>query len=185
MLISLFAGLYQIGMNLPGTINDINILIPGSSVGSTDTGNNGASTAATMAPSKSLKGPRSSTILYFATDGCNVRKIDLTSGQVTHVAGSGCGTAGGSGVAATSAVLAKNSQITMDTDGNLYLYETSYTVRKIDFITGIITTIAGQMNVMSDVAPAGQDATAVTLGGMDEFSGISIYGSGKTFTNCL
>ncbi len=171
------------GINLPGTTYNIVALVPGITAGTTDAGNGGASTAATMAPSKSLSGLQDN-ILYFGTDECNVRMIELTNNIITHVAGSGCGTPGGDGIPATSAVLAKNTQVTADSVGNIFLYDTSFTVRKID-VNGIITTIAGQMNVMQDVAPAGQDATAVTFGGMNEFSAISLDGHGECFDGLI
>ncbi len=145
--------------------------MPGKSVGITDTGDGGTNTAATMAPTKSM-----CRFYHFTTDDCNLRKVNTYASTIDHVADNGCGTVSGDGIAATSAILSKNAQVGINTNnGDIFLYETSHIVRKIDGTTGIITVIAGQMGVDADVAPIGQDATSATLGGMNDMSGITVH----------
>jgi len=71
-----------------------------------------------------------------------IRKVSLTSGIITTVAGGG--TAGrGDGAAATAATLDFPGPIVLDGKGNLYFGEQDGRVRVVDGKTGIITTFAG------------------------------------------
>ncbi|MBN9661919.1 MAG: hypothetical protein J0H49_27230 [Acidobacteria bacterium] len=92
--------------------------------------------------------------LYFA-DGCNhrIRKVDAATGIISTFAGSGvtgCDENGkldpvsGDGGPATSARIVDPLDIAFDDAGNLYI--TQYLpsrVRKVDAITGLISTISG------------------------------------------
>jgi sugar lactone lactonase YvrE len=83
--------------------------------------------------------------LYFADARTHVvRRIDRTSGVVTTVAGNGVqGFAGDLGLA-TAAALDSPSGIALDAVGNLYLADThNQRVRRVDAVTGRITTVAG------------------------------------------
>ncbi|HEY4061292.1 MAG TPA: gliding motility-associated C-terminal domain-containing protein [Puia sp.] len=74
-----------------------------------------------------------------------VRKIDMTTGIITTLAGSNLAAATGDGGPAVNANLRDPAGLCMDTKGNLYIDEgDSGTLRKIDAVSGIITTIAGQ-----------------------------------------
>ena len=74
-----------------------------------------------------------------------VRKIDMTTGIITTIAGTNKVAAGGDGGPAVAASLRGPSGLCMDLQGNLYIDEKdSGTLRKVDAVTGIITTIAGQ-----------------------------------------
>jgi uncharacterized repeat protein (TIGR01451 family) len=64
-------------------------------------------------------------------------------GVVTTIAGGG--TATGSGVPATSAYIVQTGGVTVDAVGNVYFTDTFRTIKKIDAITGTVTTIAGIM----------------------------------------
>ena len=78
-------------------------------------------------------------------DGNNViRKIDFLSGIVTSIAGTGEYGFSGDGGPATSAKLGSPGKIAVDSAGNVYIPDiNNHRVRKIDYSTGIITTIAG------------------------------------------
>lgn len=74
-----------------------------------------------------------------------VRKVD-TSGIITTVAGSSTGQLGysGDGGPATAALLNRPVDVAVDSAGNLYIAEIfNNVVRKVDKMTGIISTVAG------------------------------------------
>jgi gliding motility-associated-like protein len=73
-----------------------------------------------------------------------VRKIDAVTGIITTVAGNGAYAYGGDNGPAVSASLLGPTDVCVDGNGNLYIdeYDDSR-IRKVDAITGIITTIAG------------------------------------------
>lgn len=83
--------------------------------------------------------------LLFSDAGNNrVRKINLATGFITTVAGSGIAGFGGDGGQATAAFLRNPSGICIDPAGNIYIADQDNNrVRKISVSTGIISTIAG------------------------------------------
>lgn len=89
--------------------------------------------------------------MYILQWGQNVvRKVNIATQIITTVAGNGAAGYSGDGGLATQAQIYANS-MAVDSSGNIYLSEqANYRVRKIDAITGIITTIAGTgVNVFS------------------------------------
>src|SRR5258705_366611 len=83
--------------------------------------------------------------LYF-TDRSNsrIRKITISTGIITTVAGTGVGGYNGDGILATNAQLASPNEVSFDSSGNLYIADwLNHRVRKITTSTGIISTIAG------------------------------------------
>ena len=83
--------------------------------------------------------------LYIADTGNNaVRKITAATGIMTTVAGTGAqGSAGDKGLA-TLAQLNQPWGVTLDSSGNLYIADTAnHRIRRVDAVTGIITTVAG------------------------------------------
>ena len=96
--------------------------------------------------------------IYVAARGENrVRKIDGGTGIITTVAGSSPGADsgvlniwvyeggfGGDGGPATDALLNDPEDIALDEAGNLYISDVfNYRIRRVEAITGMITTIAG------------------------------------------
>jgi len=107
-------------------------------------GDGGAATAA------GLNSPQNPTFdsagnLYFADHANNrVRKITMTTGVITTVAGTGAATTTGNGGPATNATLHGPVGVVFDTTGNLYISERDgYVLRKVAVATGIISTFAG------------------------------------------
>jgi sugar lactone lactonase YvrE len=75
-----------------------------------------------------------------------IRKVNVTTGIITTIAGSGNPNGGyrGDGGSATDAELWGPSALALDASGNLYIADTfNNRVRRIRATTGIITTIAG------------------------------------------
>jgi len=85
--------------------------------------------------------------LYF-TDNVRVRRMDALTGVVTTYAGSGitCASVGtcGDGGLATNAQLRGVIGLAFDSTGNLFIVDVSnFRIRRVDAVTKIITTIAG------------------------------------------
>ncbi|WP_053956385.1 S-layer homology domain-containing protein [Inediibacterium massiliense] len=99
--------------------------------------------------------------VYIVNSGFNeVRKVD-TKGIITTVAGDGSGYFGDGGPA-TLAKMSLPSGVAVDSSGNIYIADTkNHCIRKIDAITGIINTIAG--NGTSGYSGDGGPATSAQL----------------------
>ena len=83
--------------------------------------------------------------LYIADRGNHrVRKVDVSTGNISTVAGTGERGFGGDGGPATSAMLADPDWMALDIAGNLYIADAgNYCIRKVDAATGDISTVAG------------------------------------------
>lgn len=83
--------------------------------------------------------------LYF-TDRINhrIRKITMSTGIISTVAGTGTGGYNGDGIPATTAQINFPNEVSFDADGNLFIADwINHRVRKVNMVTGIISTIAG------------------------------------------
>ena len=83
--------------------------------------------------------------LYFCDlDNQRIRRLDLATGRTTTIAGSGERGYSGDGGPATAAALNMPHEIQFDADGHLFIVERdSHAVRRVDAVTGVITTVAG------------------------------------------
>lgn len=83
--------------------------------------------------------------IYFADVGNNrIRKVTVSTGKISTVAGDGVAGYSGDGGAATSAELHNPLGVALDTVGNIYFADTfNYRLRKVTASTGIISTVAG------------------------------------------
>lgn len=83
--------------------------------------------------------------VYIADRANNViRKVDAVTGLITTVAGTGVSGYGGDGGPATQAQLNQPQGVAVDGSGSIYIADTGNSVvRRVNGITGEITTIAG------------------------------------------
>ncbi len=100
----------------------------------------------------------------FLCDSSNnrVRRVDATSGNITTVAGNGSPGGAGDGGLATAAELSNPSGLAIDGGGNLFIADTgNNVVRRVDAISGLITTYAGQMGTMGYAGDGSAAASAL------------------------
>jgi sugar lactone lactonase YvrE len=120
----------------------------------------------------------SSNNVYFADSSNHViRKINVTTGTMTVIAGSGSSGFSGDGGAATSAKLNSPKGVAIDSSGNLYIADTSnHRIRKIDASTGNIATIAG-----TGTGTFGGDNAAATAARVNSPQGVAVDSSGNVY----
>src|SRR5581483_6069159 len=108
------------------------------------TGDGGAATSARLNSNEGV-GVDAQGNFYVVDSGNDVvRKVNIGTGVITTVAGSGSFGYSGDGGPATSAKLGDPSSIVVDAQGNLYICDSlNNVVRKVTAATGVITTIAG------------------------------------------
>jgi sugar lactone lactonase YvrE len=106
--------------------------------------------------------------LYIADTGNHrIRKLSLTTGIITTIAGTGTQGFSGDDGPATSAAIDSPTGLAIDTAGNLYLADThNNRIREIAASTGTITTIAGNGSpgFSGDAAAATSAALALPHG---------------------
>jgi trimeric autotransporter adhesin len=146
-------------------------------------GGGGDGTLATLVGLNSMAGGLATDVsgnLYIAdTYNQRIRKINISSGLITTVAGNGrqWGGATGDGGLATSAHLYNPSGVALDTAGNIYFTDTDlHRIRKVTVSTGIITTVAG--NGYSGYNGDGISATSARIG---DPKGIAIDTNGNIY----
>jgi sugar lactone lactonase YvrE len=106
--------------------------------------------------------------LYIADPGsATIRRVDVTTGVVTTVAGGAdvndAGSEHGDGGAATSAYLYDPAYLVLDTAGDIFVTTVyDYTIREISAATGLISTVAGTQGSLGYTGNGGL-ATSATL----------------------
>ena len=114
------------------------------------TGRRGYSGDESQAISAKLNGPRatcldtSGNIFIADTRNHRIRKVTVSTGIITTVAGNGVQSFEGDNAAATSSCLNYPMDVAVDTSGNIFIADNGNSrIRKVTAITGMITTIAG------------------------------------------
>jgi len=119
-------------------------------------GDSGPATSATLDSPQGLALDAANNLYIADTHNHRIRRLDLTTGSITTIAGSTPGFSG-DGAPALSAQLNLPTALTIDASGNLYLADTgNHRIRKITSSTGLISTIAGTgtQGYSGDGAPA-------------------------------
>jgi hypothetical protein len=116
-------------------------------------GDGGPATEANIAGPADVAFDKSGNLLIGDQPNQRIRSVDLNTGIIETVAGGGEGL---DGVQAASSLLYLAAGIDLDHAGNLYIAD-AYFVRKVDALTGLISTIAGggsPSDGLGDFAPA-------------------------------
>jgi trimeric autotransporter adhesin len=101
-----------------------------------------AATSAQLSSPAGLTADASGNIFILDAGNYRIRKVTVSTGIITTVAGDGSYGYSGDGGAATLAGLYNPSGVALDASGNIYISETQR-IRKVTASTGIITTVAG------------------------------------------
>lgn len=110
-------------------------------------GDNGPAASARLSSPKGITTDREGNIYIADMENHRIRKIEATSGLITTIAGTGEAGFAGDNSLATAATLWNPEGLCMDADGNLYIGDDQELLftrnRKINAVTGIITTVTG------------------------------------------
>jgi len=134
-----------------------------------------------VATGKPMIGPRAlfitgETLWIALREGHSVWRMDLKTGVLTHVAGTGKRGYSGDGGPAKEAMLDGPKGIAIGPDNNIYVADTENNViRRIDGKSGLITTIAGRGPKHKGDSGDGGPATAAS---MDRPHGICVAADG-------
>jgi sugar lactone lactonase YvrE len=107
-------------------------------------GDNGPATAAAIDSPSGLAVDAAGNLYLSDTHNHRVRKVAIADGIITTIAGTGSPGYSGDSNAAGAAAVALPHGLTLDRAGNLYIADTGNNrIRRIDAVTGAITTVAG------------------------------------------
>ena len=140
-------------------------------------GDGGAATSATLSSPEGVALDGSGN-LYIADEGNHrVRRVDVATGNISTVAGTGTSGFGGDGGAATAATLYFPRGVALDGSGNLYIADSgNRRIRKVDAATGNISTVAG-----TGASGSSGDGGAATAATLRNPSGVALDGSGNLY----
>jgi hypothetical protein len=115
--------------------------------------------------------------VYIADELNNViREVNMSTGIITTVAGSGNSGYSGDGGPALNASMNTPADVAFDSAWNMYIADGSNAIRKVNAVTGIITTVAG-----NGTEGYGGDGGPATAAGIDGPVGIALDGYGDLF----
>jgi sugar lactone lactonase YvrE len=139
-------------------------------------GDGGPAASAGITPGKSVIDANGN---VFVIDSNNerVRRIDVVTGVISTVAGNATNTFAGDGGLATSASLSNPRGVALDGSGNLFIADTgNYRIRRVDALTGIITTVAG-----AGAGSYGGDGGLATSAQLSSPVDVAVDGNGALF----
>jgi sugar lactone lactonase YvrE len=140
-------------------------------------GDPGPATAATLDSPQGLALDAANNLYIADTHNHRIRKLNLTTGTLTTIAGTTTPGFSGDKALATTAQLNLPIALALDASNNLYLADTgNHRIRKITAATGIITTIAGTgtQGFSGDSAPA-------TSAAIDSPTGLALDASSNLY----
>jgi hypothetical protein len=162
----------QVSLPGPGLINTV------AGTGTAGySGDNGAATSAALYAPQSLAVDIYGNIYIDDYFNNRIRLLNVSTGIITTVAGTGAAGYSGDGGSATSAKLNYPGGIAVDGSGNIYIADsTNSVVRKVTASTGIITTVAGN----GSIGYSG-DGGAATSAELDEPLSVAVDTAGNIY----
>ena len=140
-------------------------------------GDGGQATAAQLNTPHSLAFDAADNLLIVDYDNHVVRRVDVITGIITTVVGTGSFGYSGDGGPSTAARLYWPDGLASDAVGNLFIADSAnHVIRKVDASTSIISTIAGSGN-----SGYQGDGTLATTASLYSPKGIAIDGAGNLF----
>ena len=107
-------------------------------------GDGGIGTAAQLNGPTAVAADGHGRVLIADTFNNRVRRLDIRTGRITTIAGTGAQGFGGDGDFASKAELMEPSGVAVDAKGNILIADTfNNRIRRIDHLSGIIMTVAG------------------------------------------
>ncbi|MCX6594874.1 MAG: putative Ig domain-containing protein [Acidobacteria bacterium] len=139
-------------------------------------GDGGPASSATLTRTRGVAYDAPRNLLYVA-DSVNfrIRKVDLTTGIITTVAGTGAQGGTGDGDPATSATFYGPDALAVDSNGNLYI--TDFASVRMVTPAGVIQTIAGQLGTGGFFGDGGAATAAYLLSP----AGVAVDAAGVVF----
>ncbi len=123
--------------------------------------------------------------IYIADQGSHrIRKVTVSTGQISTFAGTGVGGFSGDGGPATSAQIYNPAHLTFDSSGSLFFADYfNHRIRKISASSGIITTVAGAGLSADDQNPGdfSGDGGPATSARLNRPGGVAVDASGNVF----
>jgi len=116
--------------------------------------------------------------MYIADENNNrIRKVTISTGIISTIAGTATGGFSGDGAAATAAKLSGPGGVAVDDSGNVYISDGyNQRIRKVSASTGFISTIAG-----TGTASFGGDGAAATAALLNNPAGLALDNSGNLY----
>jgi sugar lactone lactonase YvrE len=154
-------------------------------------GDGGNATSAQLSSPTGVAVDLSGNIYIADTWNHRIRKITVSTGIITTIAGTGTNGFSGDGSAATSALLYSPDSVVLDSMGNVYITDTwNNCIRKITVSTGIITTIAGTGGNGAGFIGFTGDGGVATSAKLNYPSGVALDLSGNVYiadqsNNCI
>jgi streptogramin lyase len=134
------------------TIAGNGVICPNST---TSCGDGGNATAANLNFPSAVSLDKYGNLYIVDRDNHKIRKVDPTTNIITTVVGTGTQGFSGDGDLATNAQLNQPYEIVFDVNDNMYIADrTNKRVRRVDAVTGIITTYAGDGRTCKSTSPA-------------------------------
>ena len=107
-------------------------------------GDGGLATAAGLFTPNAVAVDQNGNLFIAEFGGQRVRRVDAVTGKISTVAGTGVAGFSGDGGPAIAAQLRGPTDVALDASGNIFISDTNnQRVRRIDAVTGTITTVAG------------------------------------------
>ena len=140
-------------------------------------GDGGLATNAQMATPVDVAADGAGNIFIADNTTNSIRRVDALTGTITTVAGNQTSGFSGDGGLATTAQLNWPASVAVDGAGNVFITDyNNRRIRRVDGVTGIITTVAG--NGLEGSSGDGGPATSAAVSGP---GGIAVDGAGNLF----
>ena len=140
-------------------------------------GDNGPASAAMLSGPNGVAIDGSGNIYIADTGNRRIREVNLVTGVITTVAGNGTAGFGGDNGPASAAMLSGPNGVAIDSSGNLYIADASNNrIRKVDHVSGVITTVAGNGTAGFD-----EDNDLATAAMLDAPKSIAVDSSGNLY----